>query len=168
MVLHLIDGSVDKAPQYLSTVVRVQQDVVPSPAVAQLQTILLMRIQAKSSRHTACRAALQPDGGFGGGGGGGREDMAPCQSEQCWDCVHTLHGNQSDQPCCSGCRSNLISRSSNRTACNHSCVHSLTRLLVIQGEALSWHQQASTFAYRLGCPEPSLYHLKPMCEPCYR
>lgn len=41
MVFNLIDGSVDKPPQHLGTVVWVEQDVVPGPAVAQLQAILL-------------------------------------------------------------------------------------------------------------------------------
>ena len=41
VVLNFINCSVDKPPQNLSTVVRVEQDVIASPAVAQLQTILL-------------------------------------------------------------------------------------------------------------------------------
>ena len=41
VVFNFIDCSVDKPPKNLGAVVRVEQDVVASPAVAQLQTILL-------------------------------------------------------------------------------------------------------------------------------
>ena len=142
MILHLIDGPVDKAPQYLSTVVRVQQNVVPSPAVAQLQTVLLIRIQARSSQRAACRAAFKLSGGRGGGG---RGEGRHAQSMQCWDCLHPPHGAQSNQPCCCDCQSNdQLGQATTCVTCSHSYVHARTHLLVCQGQALVKAQTSAT------------------------
>lgn len=55
VILNLVNRSVDKAPQNLSTVVRVQQDVVSCPAVAELETIGLyaaIRLQSTTLNST--------------------------------------------------------------------------------------------------------------------